>query len=80
MRGCARRPAKSSGRRYHLCEVLSLPTDPQIYQQLQGDSEGMFDVTAGILLDKIQQKAYDTLKWSLYLKVCTTLFSVLRPI
>ncbi len=40
-----------------------------MYQQLQGDSEGMFDVSAGLLLDKIQHEAYDTLKWSLYRKV-----------
>jgi hypothetical protein len=30
----------------------------------------MFDVSAGILLDKTYHKAYDALKWSLYLKVC----------
>lgn len=35
-----------------------------------GDSFGMFDVSAGILLEKTYHKAYDALKWSLYLKVC----------
>ena len=37
-----------------------------MYEDLTGYSEGIFEVTAGILLDKIRHKTFDSLKWSLY--------------
>jgi len=47
----------------------SINVEQQIYNLLQGDSYGMFEASAGLLLQKTYHKSYDALKWSLYLKV-----------
>lgn len=41
-----------------------------VYKELQGDSYGMFEASAGLLLQETFHESYDALKWSLYLKVC----------
>ncbi len=43
-------------------------TDTQVYKEVHGNSYGMFEASAGLLLQKTFHKSYDALKWSLYQK------------
>ncbi len=49
-------------------QVSDFADNMQIYDKILGESDGIFDVSAGILLPRSQHKKFDALKWSLYRK------------